>query len=909
MKTRIVIMSALWLGACTESTPSPEPPSTAATEPTRPLPANVRLLDVLDQAQLELGLPVDASLEEIAAKTLARLDFESAPPGGFRPARSWRMSSTGESKALAVTHTAGRPQATMVKIEPGALVRVERRRKGDPNAPTLKVLELTTAPRDDRPGHPADVARVVNNVPVAGTHVSLAALKRRHQFPKAEDMEWHQDTLELRAGPQTRSLLLLFDSTGPRGRTAWFDDIVVSELDPTFEQRLLMAFERLQLDPESPAAYAQFLPLPQDGVAENEENFEYRHGLVLPAPGSAAWTLKLSQPMRLTLQVGLLDESAPDAGGEYEVRVNGAAVAKGGLEREWTAVDVAIEETGEVTLELRSGGERVIPVFANPILSRPRTREDPPDVFIFAVDTLRADRLSTFGYGKDTSPALSALAEDAVVFERTYAQSNWTPESFAGLFTSRYAGQHGVTERFSVLGENTMAATLSSKGYFTQGIAYKLLLYDMGFERGFDAYFNRPRFHLDSEYEVHAGTVWGLGERWLREHEERQKFLFLHFNDPHQPFNHRGESLERFTQASELNRLGVEMPVLIRGKSVLQGEAARRCSKCSRGGELTPELIEVARTLYDGEVHYTDQHLGRFVDALESLGLYDESLVIFVSDHGELLGEHRGVIGHGVNRMFEEVLHVPLVIKPPKSAGIAAGRVSAPVRILDVLPTILELIGEEAPDNAEGRSLVPLMKGEVLDPVITVSENVGSEVLVARDERWKLTLSLDGRARWVDLEADPEEKSPQSAPPARADAAGEILATAARHIARTHGGQHLLIEGNEWPGPVTLECAATLAPYVGTVQKRRRAQKLVPSGPGPVWFAAALEGESDDCALVTGESRAGLATPSTWADAKAVEFAGLRVRTVRREAERREVKETISAQELEALEALGYMGH
>src|SRR5690606_13796048 len=120
-------------------------------------------------------------------------------------------------------------------------------------------------------------------------------------------------------------------------------------------------------------------------------------------------------------------------------------------------------------------------------------------------------------------------------------------------------------------------------------------------------------------------------------------------------------------------------------------------------------FLPVASTLYDGAVAYTDQHLGRLLDTLRERGLYDTSWIVVLADHGEGWADHEGFVGHGFGHLYEEQVWVPLLIKPPRGAGIAPRRVRAPVSLLDVAPTLADFLELPAPEDLRGRSLRPYL--------------------------------------------------------------------------------------------------------------------------------------------------------------------------------------------------------
>jgi arylsulfatase A-like enzyme len=544
---------------------------------------------------------------------------------------------------------------------------------------------------------------------------------------------------------------------------------------------------------------------------------------------------------------------------------------------------------------------------------------------MLAIDTLRADRLSTYGYrsNRPTSPSLDRLARDAIVFDNVIAQSNWTPESFASLFTSTYSGQHGVTERLTKLQRNDLAQALRTGGYLTQGIAYKLLLYDMGFERGFDAYFNVPRFHLSEGYDVHAGVNWARAAPWLRQHAERQVFLFFHLNDPHQPFNHRGESLTRFTDVPAMQRRGLHMPILIRNHSVTHGADSTKCKDCVRKNRFEPWFKELGSSLYNGSVAYVDRHVGLFVETLEELGLYDEAVIVVLSDHGEGLADHEDYIGHGFQHMYDEQIRVPLLLKPPARANMERPRrIAAQVRLVDVLPTLLELAGLPVPSSAEGSSLVPAMRGEPLTPRPALSENIDARTLAVRANGYKYVLRYGNhppRERLYHLPSDAGEQTDLSGATEHGQALGEVRDLSIEHLARTHAGSFLVVacNGRQRTGSLTValsDPAAQVVPLAGRVQRSKAegTWSVHPTPHGRLCAAIRIAAAGDPSAhLRAGTARRSLPPLRQWppyVEAQPLGLgAGFAVRALRNAARVHERREGLRGEELEALRALGYV--
>ncbi|MYC09996.1 MAG: sulfatase, partial [Holophagales bacterium] len=305
-----------------------------------------------------------------------------------------------------------------------------------------------------------------------------------------------------------------------------------------------------------------------------------------------------------------------------------------------------------------------------------------PNIVLYVVDTVRADRLGAYGYEKPTSPRLDAFAAGAVLFENAYAQSSWTRPAVASLFTGLLPPAHRTVGRRSVLPEDavTLAEILAANGYEGMGLVRNPnVSRAFGFAQGF------TRFR--SEDRERDETMLDRVRLWLdeRQHADGPFFLFLHAIDPHGPYDPAPEFEEMFEA----------------GGAPAQYRTVRYLLRLNRG-EVEPEpgTAEALSRLYDAEVAQNDDAFGELLDELLVRGLDEDTAVIYVSDHGEEFAEH-GRWEHGLS-LYEEVLRVPLVMRLP---GVPPRRVAEPAQHVDVLPTLLGYVGIEAPPT-DGRDLL-----------------------------------------------------------------------------------------------------------------------------------------------------------------------------------------------------------
>ncbi len=365
------------------------------------------------------------------------------------------------------------------------------------------------------------------------------------------------------------------------------------------------------------------------------------------------------------------------------VRRAGAAVRPPA--RAWEEFELDVERGQELELSAEFDGEPCAATrvaFGRLIVTAPvETRRvaasrERPNLVLLVIDTLRADRLGTYGYGRETSPILDALAARGVVFERAFAPSPWTWPSTASLLTGLDPPEHGVLDFTScwLAGElRTLAEHLRDAGFATAaGSANPLVIAGKNFHRGFD------EFH-----EVHRADAWKVLARvepWLRARGPERFFLYLHLFEPHAPYEPRSD-----THAPWLD--GVSAPEGWRRDAVAQILRRRYSGEVIDGRQLE-RLVEHASDLYDGEIATVDRALGDLVALLTELGVLERTLIAVTSDHGEEFLEH-GQYGH-TKQLHVESVRVPLILAGP---GLEPARFAEPVDLTSLPGTLLECLG------------------------------------------------------------------------------------------------------------------------------------------------------------------------------------------------------------------------
>ena len=358
---------------------------------------------------------------------------------------------------------------------------------------------------------------------------------------------------------------------------------------------------------------------------------------------------------------------------------------------------------GRVSLARRAwtSGWLALAVSLSPALVACGSRDSSPtrpNVILISIDSLRADHLACYGYERPTSPAIDALAAGGVLFERAVAQAPWTLPSHASLFTSLYTRTHqtgDVSRRLPPF--PTLATELAGAGYSTMAVVGGTFMQtEFGLDRGFEIYDDElaKAGHRQSHRAVTSPETLEKSLQLLGT-SPSPFFLFVHFWDVHYDYIPPAPYDTLFDPDYEGD---------ITGHRFYGNDAVN--------AGMDPADLEHILALYDGEIAWVDEHVAKLLSELEARGLAEDTLVVLTADHGDEFFEH-GLKGH-THSLYEELLHVPLVVRGP---GVpSAVRVPQRVELIDVMPTVLELVGLPVPDGAQGRSLRPLLDGAPWPP-------------------------------------------------------------------------------------------------------------------------------------------------------------------------------------------------
>jgi arylsulfatase A-like enzyme len=386
-----------------------------------------------------------------------------------------------------------------------------------------------------------------------------------------------------------------------------------------------------------------------------------------------------------------------------------------------------------------------------------------PNLVLIGIDTLRRDHLGCYGYERATSPNIDRLAGEGVLFEDVVSQAPWTLPSFATVFTSLYPTQHGAGITVAGAGHfgqsmrtsfPPLAMILLKHGYSTGAIINgPALSPEYGLDRGFESYEGTPGWKQRP-----ADSVTREALKWIDAHRDEPFFTFVHYFDPHVPYSPPAP-YDTLFDPSYKGRVGKgfdrDTYALARQALSLSGDPRAEADWRHLGA------------LYDGEIAFTDEAVGQLLQGLANRGLRQNTLVVLLSDHGEEFFDHSG-FEHG-HTLFDELIKVPLVFSLP---GVVPEnrRVARQARLVDVLPTVLDIMGVRPETHFEGTSLRPLISGDentddvkqaLLSQPFAYSESIlyGTEKKSVTVYPWKLIYdTVTGEQMLYNLKHDPCEQ-------------------------------------------------------------------------------------------------------------------------------------------------------
>jgi arylsulfatase A-like enzyme len=454
-----------------------------------------------------------------------------------------------------------------------------------------------------------------------------------------------------------------------------------------------------------------------------------------------------------SFQVDLIDEN------DQEINLF-SQVARGNLTEQWQDIRLDLSPyagfRGRISWNWKMEPDTIpqkVLFLANPTLMSPSSlREKTPNVILYLVDSLRAERLGCYGNPANITPEIDRWAQNKIQFEACYTQAPWSLPALASLFTAYYP----YTHKTFFLGDRpdlpTLAQMLRKRGYTTASFSENIVTSRLsGLDRGFDL--------LD----FNTADTDRLQE-WIKKNRFHPFFLYIHIQNPHLRYWPPKEFLPEGITAQEAKKINREYMKLTYYQSFsgnLEDLMNTRNLLQEKLGKILPDI----RKLYDGEVATADYRFGRLVRMLEKFNLEDETLIILTANHGEEFAEH-GELLHG-RSLYNPVLEVPLILHLPGPVRHGMN-INEPVGLIDVFPTILDILGQRRP-NAQGTSLLPLILGSpgkqerkifaVRNSFKMFSPDRGKKNVSMIDERWKAIYNQDpDTMELYDIINDPEER-------------------------------------------------------------------------------------------------------------------------------------------------------
>ena len=391
---------------------------------------------------------------------------------------------------------------------------------------------------------------------------------------------------------------------------------------------------------------------------------------------------------------------------------------------------------------------------AQPPAQAPASR--PPNVVLISLDSLRADHVGCYGYDRDTTPNVDRVAEQGIRFANAVSTSSWTLPTHLTMFTGRYQISHGVMHETITLNPAvpTAGELFKEAGYATAGfVSAPYVAGHYGYDRGMDEYENVSEYYEHRKVARTAIVSPDVNKKalpWLEANRDRPFFVFIHYFDIHYDFVPPPPYDVMFDPHYDG---GMDGTNFIERNDVHPGMEQRD--------------LEHILALYDGEIRFTDHHVGEILDKLDEIGVADETLLIITADHGDEFFEHDNKGHH--RSLYDEVLRIPLVVRLP-GGGRAGEVVDEPVTLTDILPTMLEAAGIPAPPDLDGVSLLPLIDGEASgrDAIYSAFfDKRGFNLQTARRTREgkviqhfnRITHPKRAPLEYYDMQADPQEQN------------------------------------------------------------------------------------------------------------------------------------------------------
>lgn len=361
-----------------------------------------------------------------------------------------------------------------------------------------------------------------------------------------------------------------------------------------------------------------------------------------------------------------------------------------------------------------------------PVPDAKPTPADAPNVIFLSLDTVRADRLTPYGYERDTTPFLQSLAERGVIFTDSYAQAPMTTPSHAAMFSGMHLFEHHTFKTSHRLPGSiqTLAETFQANGYTTFARASSVRFHpSIDFDQGFDDY----KAYWDIRKNARSRRIISEFLDFAAQQDSAPVFAFVHLFDPHAPYNTPEPFVSTWTE------IRTDFPAI---QSVDYVRTHREPDKAYE-----PDDLRYIQDLYDGGLRFTDHQVEQMMSKL-SIPNGRSTLLVITSDHGEAFKEH-GYLGHS-HWLYEEIVRVPLMFV--WEGQLTGGQQhDTPAHNIDIYPTLMDLIGLQGPPGLSGRSFAALMRGQA-EPAVPVGEGLHDPLLLQSNRRdWSILATINGQ--------------------------------------------------------------------------------------------------------------------------------------------------------------------
>ncbi len=524
---------------------------------------------------------------------------------------------------------------------------------------------------------------------------------------------------------------------------------------------IVMKFPPQESSPNIEIDYISFLPKRvrygsrRVGNAQEIINNQIRNGIFMRCPDSIEYKIKLPEGGFLNFGMGIL---SPQEAVTFSLWLKDRDKGKKIFQQRITdterwfdaSLEIPSQDNEEIFLKFKCDSKQngSIAFWSNPYLIRKDAKVEKPNVILYLIDALRADSLGAYGYQRKVSPFMDKIAQQGVLFLNCYSSSSWTRPSVPSLLTSLYPPAHGVSDYIFHLPDSveTLAETLRSNGYLTAMMTDNPHVGSTAnMQQGFDFLLEQPA--ISGLFRIREKDVWLahnssalLNEKvfpWLEHHQQMPFFLFIHNMDVHAPYI----PPPPFDKIFDSNYEGNINGTFDKEKGFKQAK--------------TPEDINHVKALYDSEIRNVDEYLRRMMIKVKNLQIDKRTFLIITADHGEEFLDHHGW-NHG-RTLFNELLKIPLILYYSDNLP-GSKRIGDPVSIVDIMPTILDVLNIECNSYAEGESLLHIIKGNRRRNEYIFSSYKRRFISVI-DFPWKLMLDLKTpHVELYNLQDDPKEK-------------------------------------------------------------------------------------------------------------------------------------------------------